>query len=200
MSLKKIDDISSYHIKKLFEESIAIKTKSLNDKNLINVVKNVCELAKATLDKKNKIFLAGNGGSAADAQHIAAEFVCRFEKDRIAMPAIALSTDSSVLTAISNDLGFESIFSRQIEALGTEGDLFIGITTSGNSKNIINAFNKCTQLNISKVAFCGLGGDLSNIVDYAVRVPSVQTARIQECHILIGHIICSYIENKITNE
>ena len=199
MYTNEIDKINFLKIRGIFEDSISLKKKSLNDPKLINSINNTCKLIKKTFSNNHKLFLAGNGGSAADAQHIAAEFVCKFEKERKAIPALALTTDTSVLTAIGNDMGYEFLFSRQLEALGSPGDLFIGITTSGKSKNIINAFNKCKELKISKVALCGSQGNLSDLVDYAIEVPSSNTARIQECHILIGHILCSYLENIVAN-
>ena len=138
----------------------------------------------------NKLLIAGNGGSAADAQHIAAEFVSRFFYDRPGLPAIALTTDTSMLTAIGNDYGFENLFSRQVQAQGSNGDIFIGISTSGNSINIIKAVEEAKLSGIFSVVFCGEGGVLSRKADLAIDVPSNSTPHIQECHILIGHIIC----------
>jgi D-sedoheptulose 7-phosphate isomerase len=154
------------------------------------------ELCKAAILRGQKILIAGNGGSAADAQHIAAEFVGRYEKDRPSMPAIALTVDTSALTAISNDFGFEAIFSRQIEGLGQKGDVFIGISTSGNSKNIVKAVQTARQKGLNIILFLGKdGGILRGQGDVELIVPSERTARIQEMHILIGHIICSFVEN-----
>lgn len=154
------------------------------------------ELCKAAILRGHKILIAGNGGSAADAQHIAAEFVGRYEKDRPSMPAIALTVDTSALTAISNDYGFESVFSRQIEGLGQKGDVFIGISTSGNSPNIIKAVQTARQKGVKIILFLGKdGGILRGQGDVELIVPSERTARIQEMHILIGHIICSFVEN-----
>jgi D-sedoheptulose 7-phosphate isomerase len=154
------------------------------------------ELCKAAILRGHKILIAGNGGSAADAQHIAAEFVGRYENDRPSMPAIALTVDTSALTAISNDYGFEAVFSRQIEGLGQKGDVFIGISTSGNSKNIIKAVQTAHQKGMKIILFLGKdGGILRGQGDVELIVPSQRTARIQEMHILIGHIICSFVEN-----
>jgi D-sedoheptulose 7-phosphate isomerase len=154
------------------------------------------QLCKEAILRGNKILIAGNGGSAADAQHIAAEFVGRYEKDRPSMPALALTVDTSALTAISNDYGFEAVFSRQIEGLGQKGDVFIGVSTSGNSKNIIKAVETAHLKGLKIILFLGKdGGILRGKGDVDLIVPSQRTARIQEMHILIGHIICSFAEN-----
>lgn len=143
----------------------------------------------------NRILLCGNGGSAADAQHIAAELVCRFESNRRALPAIALTTDTSALTAIANDFGYARVFARQVEALARPGDLLIGISTSGNSGNVIAAVEQAREMGISSLGLLGGdGGKLAALVDQALIVPSAVTARIQECHILIGHIWCGMID------
>lgn len=149
----------------------------------------------------NRIFLCGNGGSAADAQHIAAEMVCRFESNRRALPAIALTTDTSALTAIGNDFGYEHIFARQIEALGRPGDVLIGISTSGNSGNVIAAVKKAEETGLVTIGLLGgEGGTLLDLVDHALVVPAKVTARIQECHILIGHIWCGMIDEAFTDK
>lgn len=154
------------------------------------------QLCKEAILRGNKILIAGNGGSAADAQHIAAEFIGRYEKDRPSMPALALTVDTSALTAISNDYGFEAVFSRQIEGLGQKDDIFIGISTSGNSKNIIKAVETAHKKGLKIILFLGKdGGILRGKGDVDLIVPSQRTARIQEMHILIGHIICSFAEN-----
>jgi D-sedoheptulose 7-phosphate isomerase len=154
------------------------------------------QLCKEAILRGNKILLAGNGGSAADAQHIAAEFIGRYEKDRPSMPALALTVDTSSLTAISNDYGFESVFSRQIDGLGQKNDIFIGISTSGNSKNIIKAVEASQRKGLFVILFLGKdGGELRGKGDVELIVPSQRTARIQEMHILFGHIICSFVEN-----
>jgi D-sedoheptulose 7-phosphate isomerase len=139
--------------------------------------------------------LAGNGGSAADAQHIATEFVSRFSFDRPGLPAIALTTDSSLLTAIGNDYGSEEMFRRQVEANGNKGDVFIGISTSGNSRNVINALAKARELGIFTVGLGGAtGGEMAHACDICIKVPSLSTPRIQETHITVGHIICGMVE------
>ena len=146
----------------------------------------------------NKVLFAGNGGSAADAQHLAAEIVGRFEKERSGLAAIALTTDSSNLTSIANDYGFESIFSRQIEAIGKEGDVLVAISTSGQSPNIVKAVTAAQAKGIVSIGLLGRdGGKLKDLVDHALIVPSANTARIQEAHILIGHILCQLIEESL---
>jgi D-sedoheptulose 7-phosphate isomerase len=148
----------------------------------------------------NKILICGNGGSAADAQHIAAEFVGRYEKERIALPAIALTTDTSALTAISNDYGFERVFARQVEALGNEGDVLIGISTSGNSPNVIAAVMKAREKGCKTIGLSGSKGKkLASLCDASVLVPSERTARIQEAHIAIGHIWCEVVDHRIAD-
>ena len=148
-----------------------------------------------------KLLLMGNGGSAADSQHIAAELIGRFKKERAAIPAIALTVDSSSLTALGNDYGFETIFSRQIEALATAKDAVIGISTSGNSQNVIRALNLARNMGAATIGLVGHGGgDMKDCVDICIVVPSDDTARIQEVHITIGHIICEIIEQDLTHE
>ncbi len=142
----------------------------------------------------NRVIFAGNGGSAADAQHLAAEFVSRFEFDRPGLPSLSLATDTSMLTAIGNDYGYEKLFRRQLEAQARAGDVFVGITTSGRSKNILAAFEACKPLGVTSVALAGTGGELEDKADIVLRVPSGHTPRIQECHILIGHLLCAQVE------
>ncbi|OMH40672.1 D-sedoheptulose 7-phosphate isomerase [Desulfurobacterium indicum] len=145
-----------------------------------------------------KILICGNGGSAADAQHIAAELVGRFLLDRKALPAIALTTDTSVLTAVGNDFGFDAVFERQVEALGLKGDVLIGISTSGNSENIVRAVLKAKQKDLLTVGFLGKdGGKLKDLVDYPIVVKTFSTPRIQEVHITIGHVLCDFIEKSM---
>jgi D-sedoheptulose 7-phosphate isomerase len=156
----------------------------------------VCKLIKDALNNGNKVLLFGNGGSASDAQHIAAEFTGRFVKNRRAYPAIALTTDTSALTAIANDYGFEKIFARQVEALAQPGDVLIGISTSGNSANVIEGLLQGKKTDCKLVGFTGNdGGQMSEICDITLVVNSNITARIQEAHILIGHILCSDIDD-----
>ena len=156
------------------------------------------DLLMANFQNGNKLLLCGNGGSAADAQHIAAEFVVRYEQKRHALPAIALTTDSSILTAHANDFDFDSVFARQIEALGNAGDTLIAISTSGNSKNIIQAAQIARDKNLNVIALTGeSGGALINIATLTITVPSNVTARIQETHILIGHYWCGVVEERL---
>ena len=189
------------YIKQQIQESYKTKQLLYSDEQLLD---NLILIAKKCVDlykTDNKTILAGNGGSAADAQHIAAELVGRYGFDRASIASLALTTDSSNLTAIANDYGYEYVFSRQLEGLGKEGDLFIGISTSGNSKNIINAFKSAKQKNIQTVALVGKdGGEMAKLADIALVVPSQITARIQEAHILIGHILCDIIEKELFGE
>ncbi|MFA4905726.1 MAG: D-sedoheptulose 7-phosphate isomerase [Candidatus Margulisiibacteriota bacterium] len=145
-----------------------------------------------------KIFFFGNGGSAADSQHLAAELVGRYRKERRSLPALALSTDTSILTAIGNDYGFELVFARQIEGLGEKGDVAFGLSTSGNSKNVIEGILKAKEKGLKTIGLLGGdGGRISRIVGLAIVVPCRATPRIQECHITIGHILCSLIEQEL---
>ena len=178
--------------------SIAVKEILVQDTELISLIATVSELLIDAFRSKKKVILFGNGGSAADAQHIAAEFVGRFAFNRAALPALALSVNTSCITAIGNDYGYDLIFSRQIEALGQAGDVAIGISTSGNSRNVIQAISVAKQMGLRTIALCGSGGGkLKNEVDHCISVPSNETPRIQECHILIGHIISELVEKAI---
>ncbi|EPS5782355.1 D-sedoheptulose 7-phosphate isomerase [Campylobacter jejuni] len=192
-----MENLNSY-IKEHFQESILVKEQILKDENLITLIKNASlEVIKA-YKNGNKTLLAGNGGSAADAQHIAGEFVSRFYFDRPGIASIALTTDTSVLTAIGNDYGYENLFARQIQAQGVKGDVFIGISTSGNSKNILKALELCKQKEIISIGLSGAsGGAMNELCDYCIKVPSTCTPRIQEAHILIGHIICAIVEEEL---
>jgi len=188
------------YVRSYLSSSLDVKQKLVNDDLLVKKIKVVSELIEQMYRSGNKLLIAGNGGSAGDAQHIAAEFVSRFFYDRPGLPAIALTTDTSMLTAIGNDYGFDRLFSRQVQAQGKIGDIFIGISTSGNSPNIIAAINEAKKTGITTVALCGNGGALSDIADYSLEVPSSSTPHIQECHIVIGHIICGLVEELIFPE
>ncbi|EHY7560096.1 D-sedoheptulose 7-phosphate isomerase [Campylobacter jejuni] len=192
-----MENLNSY-IKGHFTDSILVKEQILKDENLITLIKNASlEVIKA-YKNNNKTLLAGNGGSAADAQHIAGEFVSRFYFDRPGIASIALTTDTSVLTAIGNDYGYENLFARQVQAQGVKGDVFIGISTSGNSKNILKALELCKQKEIISIGLSGAsGGAMNELCDYCIKVPSTCTPRIQEAHILIGHIICAIVEEEL---
>ncbi len=159
-------------------------------------LENASKLAVDTLKAGNKILLFGNGGSAADAQHIAAELTGRYKTERRGLPGIALTTDTSALTAIGNDYGYDRVFDRQVESLANKGDLLLGISTSGNSKNVINALKLGQELGCKTLGFSGRdGGDMNKVCDINLVVPSDNTPRIQEMHILFGHTICQIIDN-----
>jgi D-sedoheptulose 7-phosphate isomerase len=163
---------------------------------LLLPIENGCSIITETVLSGKKLLIAGNGGSASDAQHIAAEFTGRFVKERKPLAAIALSTDTSALTAISNDYGFENVFSRQLEALAQPGDLFLAISTSGNSSNVINAIYSAKKTGCKVLGLSGRGGGKMNeLCDLNIVVPSEITARIQEMHILIGHIFCKAVDD-----
>jgi D-sedoheptulose 7-phosphate isomerase len=180
------------------QASIAAKERLLSDAGLISTVARVSAILVDAFQQGNKVILFGNGGSAADSQHIAAEFVGRFAFDRPALPALALSVNTSCVTAIGNDYGFDLVFSRQIEALGRAGDVVIGITTSGNSPNVLQGVTVAKKLGMHTVAMTGCtGGKLKGAVDHCICAPSDETPRIQECHILVGHIIAELAEATI---
>ncbi len=185
----------------LIEASIATKQSLLRSTDVVLTVAKVSEVLVNALKQGNKALLFGNGGSAADAQHIAAELVGRFAFDRPALPALALSVNSSCVTAIGNDYGFDRVFSRQLEALARPGDVAIGISTSGNSSNVLNAMSTARKMSLHTIALTGgTGGNLQGSVDHCICVPSNETPRIQECHILIGHIIAELVEREIFHE
>ncbi|MEA2029865.1 MAG: D-sedoheptulose 7-phosphate isomerase [Campylobacterota bacterium] len=186
------------NIKKSIAQSINVKEIILKDKDILNTIERVCQDAIEGYKNDKKILIAGNGGSAADAQHIAAELVARFYFDRPALGAMALTTDSSILTAIGNDYGYDQLFSRQIEANGDEGDIFIAISTSGNSSNIIKAIESAKQKGLKIVGLTGAKeGKMDTLCDLIIKAPSTDTPRIQEAHILIGHILCQVIEEEM---
>jgi len=186
------------YIKDQIKKSYEAKQDVYADESLLDNIVAVAKLCVKLYQGNNKTILAGNGGSAADAQHIAAELVGRYGFDRPSIPSLALTTDTSNLTAIGNDYGYDYIFSRQLEGMGQKGDIFIGISTSGNSVNVINAFESAKKKGITTVALVGKdGGKMAKMADYALVVPSDATPRIQESHILIGHILCDIIEKEI---
>lgn len=183
-------------ISSIFNEHVAL-IRHIENSVSPKIQEVVCWITEA-LNGGNKVLFAGNGGSAADAQHLAAEFIGRFSKERPSLPAIALTTDTSILTALGNDYGFDKIFSRQIEGLVRQGDVFIAISTSGNSKNVIEAVEVCRKKSCKTVGFLGNnGGVLAEILDLPIIIESSNTARIQEVHITIGHIICELVENSL---
>ncbi len=184
-------------IKSIFQESIRVKEETLQ-RNLPQIVKAIEQITNV-LQNNGKLFFMGNGGSAADSQHIAAEFIGRFQKERRSLPAIALTTDSSILTALGNDYGFDIVFARQLEGLGTRGDLVVAISTSGNSKNVIEGVKRAKELGIKSISLTGCGGGkLAGLCDINLIVPSNKTARIQESHICIAHTICELVENTLS--
>lgn len=189
------------YIKDQITASYETKQKILADEPLLASIAEVAQQCVTLYREDKKTLLAGNGGSAADAQHIAAELVGRYGFDRPSIASIALTTDTSNLTAIGNDYGYDKVFSRQLEGLGREGDLFIGISTSGNSQNVINAFESAKAKGITTVALVGRdGGKMAAMADHVLIVPSDDTPRIQESHILIGHILCDIIEKELFGE
>ena len=186
------------YIKDQIKKSYETKQAIYENEALLNKIEEVAQMCVELYKGDKKTILAGNGGSAADAQHIAAELVGRYGFDRPSIPSLALTTDTSNLTAIGNDYGYDQVFSRQLEGMGQAGDIFIGISTSGNSVNIIKAFESAKKKGITTVALTGRdGGEMAKMADVALVVPSNSTPRIQESHILIGHIICDIIEKEI---
>ncbi len=184
------------YIIKIFRESNETKESFVND-NLGRIVAAV-EAVTAALKAGNKILLFGNGGSAADAQHLAAEFVNRFVIERPPLPAIALTTDTSIITSIGNDYDFSDIFSKQIRAIGQKGDIAWGMSTSGTSANVVKAMETAKKIGMVTIALTGRdGGDVARIVDYALNVASTSTPRIQEVHITVGHVICEMVDFKL---
>ena len=178
--------------------SISTKQAILSDKGLMRNIAAAAQLIVDAYEQGKKTLLAGNGGSAADAQHIAGEFVSKFYFDRPGIASIALTTDTSIITAIGNDYGYDKLFSRQIQAQGSAGDVFIGISTSGNSANLVEALRMCGQKGIKTIGLTGFtGGEMDSMCDLCIKVPSGETPRIQESHILIGHIICCIVEEKL---
>ena len=189
------------YIKEQIKLSYLTKQAIYENEQLLDTITEVAKACVAVYRNGKKTILAGNGGSAADAQHIAAELVGRYGFDRPSIPSLALTTDTSNLTAIGNDYGYDQVFSRQLDGMGQEGDLFIGISTSGNSQNVLNAFEVAKQKKITTVALVGKdGGKMAQMADFAIVVPSSSTPRIQESHLLIGHIICDIIVKELFGE
>jgi len=187
-----------HSIKQIIEESIKVKQQLAKDENILARINQCIEKIVFALQNGNKIFFCGNGGSAADAQHLTAEFTGRFYKERTPLAAICLNTNVSSLTAIANDYSYEDVFLRQITALAKKGDILVGITTSGNSKNILKAFEYAQQNEVATIAFTGeTGGEVKKHADILIDVPSKDTPRIQEVHIIIGHIICEMVEKEL---
>ena len=168
----------------------------MGSKKLLQALEEAAGMISLTLASGGKVMFCGNGGSAADAQHWAAEIVGRFQKERAAMAAIALTTDTSILTAVGNDYGYDTIFSRQVEGLGQQGDVLVGISTSGNSANILKAIGKAREKKMRVIGFTGKGGGkMADLCDILLAVPADNTARTQEVHELMGHILCELVED-----
>ena len=185
-------------ITKQIGESIAIKQELMSRQATVEAIAEFAGQCVRTFNQQGKIMLAGNGGSAADAQHIAAEFVGRFELERSALPAIALNVNTSILTAVANDYDYAEVFRRQVMALAREEDLFVAISTSGNSLNVLKAVDECRARGVRTVGLTGQGGGkLSELCDLMIMVPSRNTARIQESHIMIMHVVCSLVEKSL---
>ncbi len=184
-------------IKSIIQASIDTQQLILKDEKLLHIIERIVAVITDAFKMGNRIYFCGNGGSAADAQHLAAEFSGRFYTDRKALPAEALHCNTSYLTAVANDYGYDVVYSRMIEGIGETGDVLIGLSTSGNSVNIIKAFDAAKEKGISTIAFTGItGGQMKSVSDYLINVPSSDTPRIQESHITIGHIICQLVEEK----
>jgi D-sedoheptulose 7-phosphate isomerase len=182
-------------IKNIIKASIDVKTKIMNDDQLMQTVNDCVNVIVSAFEKGNKVLFCGNGGSASDAQHLAAEFSGRFYTDRDALPAEALHCNTSYITAVANDYSYDVIYSRLVKGTGNEGDVLVGLSTSGNSKNIVKAFEVAKEKNMTTIAFTGAsGGKLKKLSDFLINVPSEDTPRIQESHIMLGHIICQFVE------
>lgn len=185
--MKKIQDI--------INSSISVKQQILENEVLINTTAAIADLVTQSLKNENRIYFCGNGGSAADAQHLAAEFSGRFYTDRKALPAEALHCNTSYLTAVANDYSYDVVYARLIDGIASKGDVLIGLSTSGNSANIVKAFEVAREKGVHTVGFTGAGGGVMKpLSDYLLNVPSTDTPRIQESHIMLGHIICQLVE------
>jgi len=185
-------------IRKQIEESLKVKTLLLDDELFHKLIEESALRCCEALKNDKKIIFAGNGGSAADAQHLAGELVNRFGFERPGLSAVAITTDTSVITSIANDYGFDRLFARQIQAIGKKGDILVAISTSGNSANIIEGIKEAKKIGITTIGLTGRsGGKISQLCDLCFKIPSDETPRIQEAHILIGHIICSIIEKSL---
>jgi D-sedoheptulose 7-phosphate isomerase len=187
----------SEQIKSIISASISVKQNILANDAMIEQLANVSQLITTAFKNGNKVLFCGNGGSAADAQHLAAEFSGRFYTDRDALPAEALHVNTSYLTAVANDYSYDVVYARLVKGLGHKGDVLIGLSTSGNSKNIIEAFKVAKEKGMITIAFTGeTGGQMKDLSDYLFNVPSKDTPRIQESHIMLGHIICQLVEEQ----
>lgn len=185
-------------IREIISSSIETKQSLLNDEKLLQTICDVVNEVVNAFGRGNHVYFCGNGGSAADAQHLAAEFSGRFYADRKALPAEALHCNTSYLTAVANDYSFDVVYSRMIDGIGKEGDVLLGLSTSGSSVNIINAFETAKSKKMITVGLTGAsGGKMKNSSDHLINIPSADTPRIQECHIMVGHVICQLVEEKL---
>jgi D-sedoheptulose 7-phosphate isomerase len=185
-------------IETAFQESAQVKLQFIQNEENVGKIMEVAKRIIAAYRKGNKVLLFGNGGSACDASHLAAELVNRYKKDREGLPAIALATDMAVVTSISNDYDYTDLFSRQIKAIGHKGDIAIAISTSGNSPNVLKAVQGAKEKGLITIGFAGKdGGKLAGLVDYSFIIPSNNTARIQEAHITLGHLLCELVEEEL---
>jgi D-sedoheptulose 7-phosphate isomerase len=190
-----MSDRSETFVRGEIVETVGVLNALLADRGLLNLVEDVADLCVAAVRRGNKIIFAGNGGSAADAQHLAAELVGKLAYDRPGLPSISFTTDTSILTAIGNDYGYDEVFRRQIEAVGVKGDVFVAISTSGRSKNLLKALEAARDKGITTIGMTGAtGGDMLGLCDHCLRMPSTSTQKIQEGHIVVGHIFCGLIE------
>ncbi len=186
------------NIKSSIQNAISVKQAMLQNDALLQKMQQCIDVITTAFISGNKVFFCGNGGSAADAQHLAAEFCGRFYIDREALPAEALHCNTSYITAVANDYGYDFIYSRMIRGIGKKGDILVGLSTSGNSKNIIHAFEIAKEKEMVTIGFTGAGGgEIKRFSDYWLNIPSTDTPRIQECHILLGHIICQLVEARL---
>jgi D-sedoheptulose 7-phosphate isomerase len=193
-----MEGITEEYIRRQIGEAQRIMSAMLADETIVSALKETAEACINAMRTGSKVLLAGNGGSAADAQHIAGEFVSRFAFDRPGLPAIALTTDTSIITAIGNDYGYEMLFARQIQAHGNKGDIFIGYSTSGKSPNILRAFEEAKNKCLICIGMTGNGGGpMMELCDYLLQVPSTDTPKIQEGHLVLGHILCGLVENAL---
>ena|SRR5437868_12694032 len=184
-------------MKRIINESISVKQQIVDDEQLLQTVQDCITVIVKAFKSGNKVLFCGNGGSAADAQHLAAEFSGRFYRDRDALPAEALHCNTSYITAVGNDYGYDHIYSRMIKGTGNKGDILVGLSTSGNSNNIIQAFEVAKEKGMTTIAFTGKGGGkLKALADHLINIPSDDTPRIQESHITLGHIICQFVEEQ----
>ena len=187
-----------YLIKRNISDSIKIKQELLQNNDIMVDIIKVADLIVEAFNKGNKLLLCGNGGSAADAQHLAAEFSGKYYLNRPPLHAEALHTDTSFMTAVSNDFSFDEVYARLIQGIGKQGDILIGMSTSGNSKNVINALEEAKKKNIITIGFTGkANGNMKSYCDYLINIPSDDTPRIQECHLMLGHAICELVENEL---